>query len=495
MMEKTLPKGWVKTELNNLFSLVIGGDWGIDPESSSTDGFIKVLCIRGSEIKNWREEKGKTAAIRLVKESSLLTRRLQIGDILLEISGGGPDQPVGRTLLIDNETLSIQPDIPKICTNFFRLVRLVDVVDKAFVNHYLQYFYNSGEVVKYQGGSNNLRNLKFNDYSTIKIPLPPLPTQQRIVAKLDSLFARIDQMKSSMERIPQLLKAFRQSVLTQAVTGKLTEEWREGKELEEWESKKLGTYITKIQAGKNFSCPEYPVTEDTVGLVKISAVTWGKFDPNETKTVIDKAMIFPDLFIKKGDFLISRANTLELVGASLIVDEIKFRIMLSDKIWRVSFCNQIDKFFVNYFLKSRIGREEIESRATGNQLSMRNISQDSFRDIDINYPPLQEQQEIVRRVESLFAKADRIEAQYQSLKAKIEQLPQALLAKAFRGELVEQLPEDGDARELLEALRQAQRPGKGEMKRSGTGKILRRAQDDTVLKQVAEPEGKYWGKK
>ena len=70
-------------------------------------------------------------------------------------------------------------------------------------------------------------------------------------------------------------------------------------------------------------------------------------------------------------------------------------------------------------------------------------------------PTLTGQQEIVRRVESLFAKADQIEAGYQKLKAKVEQLPQALLAKAFRGELVPQLPTDGDARELLEEIKKA----------------------------------------
>jgi type I restriction enzyme S subunit len=320
----------------------------------------------------------------------------------------------------------------------------------------------------------------------LRVPLPPLPEQQRIVAKLDTLFGHLDTLKTRLDRIPQLLKDFRQKVLTQAVTGKLTEEWRERRELEEWKMKTLGEFVIKIQAGKNFNCPEYPVTEDTVGLVKISAVTWGKFDPNETKTVLDKSKIFPELFIKKGDFLMSRANTLELVGASLIVDEIKFKIMLSDKIWRVTFKEEIDKRYVNFFLKSSIGRNEIESRATGNQLSMRNISHDSFKKIDFNYPPPEEQQEIVRRVESLFAKADQIEASYQKLKAKIEQLPQALLAKAFRGELVEQLSTDGDARDLLEQIKRA----KEGLEKGGKSKKLK-AEDE--VRMVAE-DGVRYGK-
>jgi type I restriction enzyme S subunit len=244
-------------------------------------------------------------------------------------------------------------------------------------------------------------------------------------------------------------------VLTQAVTGKLTEEWREGKELEEWKEVKLGNYILEIKAGKNFNCPEMPVVKGKVGLVKISAVTWGKFNEEETKTVEDETRIDARLFIKAGDFLISRANTLELVGASLIVDKIENDIMLSDKIWRVRFEKSIIPFFIDSFLKSSKGRSEIESRAVGNQLSMRNISQNSFKDIDIPLPTLEEQKEMVRRVESLFAKADAIEKQYQTLKQKIDSLPQALLAKAFKGELVEQLESDGSAEELLKEIQKA----------------------------------------
>src|SRR5690606_7818021 len=77
-----------------------------------------------------------------------------------------------------------------------------------------------------QGGINS----KFA--SNTLLPLPPLPEQERIVAKLDKLFAQHEKIKKALDRIPQLLKAFRQQVLTQAVTGKLTEQWREGKELE-----------------------------------------------------------------------------------------------------------------------------------------------------------------------------------------------------------------------------------------------------------------------
>jgi type I restriction enzyme S subunit len=270
---------------------------------------------------------------------------------------------------------------------------------------------------------------------------------------LDTIFQRCETLNTKLDTLPKLIKVFKENLLTQAVTGVLTEDWREKKSVrEEWKAVKLEQLITVIQAGKNFKCPSIPVTYDTVGLVKISAVTWGKFDANETKTVTNPKFIIPELFIKEGDFLFSRANTLELVGASVIVEKLEYKIMLSDKIWRVVFINDIVKKYINHFLKSKAGRNEIESRASGNQLSMRNISQKKFKDIDLVLPPLQEQQEIVRRLEELFLVLDGIEAQHKVLKEKIDNLPALTLEKAFKGELVEKEKNDEPAEALLQRI-------------------------------------------
>lgn len=445
-MERILPKGWLKKPFTEILDI----QGGTQPPKEVFISEERVGYIRLLQIRDFGE---KPVPTYIPNEANLKT--CSIDDILIARYGAS----IGR--IVTGHAGAYNVALAKVI--------IPELINRRFIFWLLKSPLFQISITSFQRTAQNGFNKE--DLSGLEIPLPPLPEQQRIVAKLDTLFGHLDALKTRLDHIPQLLKDFRQKVLTQAVTGKLTEVWREGKELEEWKMKTLGEFVIKIQAGKNFNCPEYPVTEDTVGLVKISAVTWGKFNPNETKTVLDESKIFPELFIKKGDFLMSRANTLELVGASLIVDEIKFRIMLSDKIWRVTFKEEIDKKYVDFFLKSSIGRNEIESRATGNQLSMRNISHDSFKKIDFNYPPIEEQQEIVRSVESLFAKADQIEASYKKLKAKIEALPQSMLAKAFRGELVEQLPTDGDARDLLEQIKRAkeglEKGGKGQEDEGG----------------------------
>ena len=105
------------------------------------------------------------------------------------------------------------------------------------------------------------------------------------------------------------------------------------------------------------------------------------------------------LSVEEGDFLFSRANTIELVGACVIVKQISKRLMLSDKILRFGFA-VISPKWVLVNLRTVFGRSEIERLATGNQDSMRNIGQDRIRQIRIPLPPLKTQQKIVAKIET-----------------------------------------------------------------------------------------------
>ncbi|MFZ4862972.1 restriction endonuclease subunit S [Sphingobacterium sp. Mn56C] len=441
-MEKVLPKGWVETTFSNLVAYVIGGDWGKD-ESFTDNDYSLAHCIRGSEIKNWNNDFGSTAVIRKIKNSSLSNRKLVQGDILLEISGGGPDQPVGRTVLIDNRVFEVLNKKPIVCTNFLRLIRSVENINSNFLNNYLQYFYQIGKITEYQGGSNNLRNLKYKEFETIKIPLPPLAEQERIVAKLDALFAQHEKMKAALARIPQLLKNFRQQVLTQAVTGKLTEQWREGKNLDEWREVELKDVCKSFKYGSSSKSDD----QGKVAVLRMGNLQNGKLDLSDLKYSNDDKEI--DKYrLEYGNVLFNRTNSPELVGKTSIY---KSEIPAIYAGYLIKIENDILKLnsdYLNYFMNSQqVKIWCIEVKTDG--VSQSNINAQKLASLVIPLPSLQEQQEIVARVESLFAKADVIEALYDLLKKKIEALPQAILHKAFKGELVPQLPTDGNAKDLL----------------------------------------------
>lgn len=496
--EQQLPEGWETQPLQNLLSYVIGGDWGKD-ENYDDENFILVNCIRGAEFRNWKNDKASTAALRKIKISSLQNRQIQEDDILIEISGGGPEQPVGRTVLITKQVLS-NFNNPVVCTNFLRLIRPNEKINSTFLNYYLSYFYLSGKIISYQAGSNNLRNLKFKEYERIEIPVPPIETQQAIVNKIESLFDEIDEGIGRLKTAAQQIQQYRQSLLKNAFNGELTKEWRSkhadtlpsenellaqiqttreqhhAKQLTDWQTAvsqweqngkegkkpskpkapaqavkfeenfadlpngwgvvKLGTFIQNIQAGKSFKCEERPPVNNEIGVAKVSAITWGEYDENETKTCFDKSRINPDFFIKTGDFLFSRANTIELVGACVIVKKINKTIMLSDKTLRIHFTNILEKY-VLYYLRSSDGRKQIMDKSSGNQESMRNIGQERIKDIDIPVCSLAEQTQIVAILESKLTACDQLAAELAKQLKQAELLKQAVLKAAFSGSLLD----------------------------------------------------------
>jgi len=446
-MEKVLPKGWVKTEFANLIAHVIGGDWGKDSDVED-ENFVEVYCIRGSEIKNWNTNFGDTSVVRKIKKSSLDSRRLINGDILLEISGGGPDQPVGRVVLITQNTFDRLPELPIVCTNFLRLIRPVSQINSNYFCSYLEYFYYSGEVVKYQGGSNNLRNLKYKEYETIQIPLPPLAEQERIVDKVDKLFAKHEKIKKALDRIPQLLKAFRQQVLTQAVTGKLTEQWREGKDLEEWQS----LLLKDIIEGTPKNGAYYPQSNygSGVKIIRIDNFYDGDLKDWEKVKLVQASFEDIDTYgIEYNNILINRVNSIQYLGKCLLFKLKDVQCIYESNMMKIVLKPEvIYPDYAKIFLNSNIGLTELRQNAK-HAVNQASINQSDVMNVNIPIPPIKEQQEIVRQVESLFAKADAIESRYQPLKAKIDNLPQAILHKAFKGELVPQLPTDGDAKDLL----------------------------------------------
>lgn len=258
-------------------------------------------------------------------------------------------------------------------------------------------------------------------YSKIKVKLPPLPEQERIVARIEELFSELDKAVETLNTTKQQLAVYRQAVLKEAfdVTSDVMP---------------LGEYIDSIEGGKSFKCIEVPPQIGECGIVKVSSVTWGEFNENESKTC-DRNKFLPEKRILPGDFLFSRANTLQLVGNCVIVKHISKELMLSDKILRIKFKQQLLPQYALYFLRSKNGRQQIERLSTGNQESMRNIGQDRIRKILIPALDLCAQQRIVRAIEGRLSLCDQIEKTIEQSLQQAGALRQSILKQAFEGRL------------------------------------------------------------
>ena len=298
-------------------------------------------------------------------------------------------------------------------------------IDLQFLSYYL--FHKRNDLIA-QGTGGAQPNISQTILKNLLIPLPPLTTQRLIVSRIESLFAELDKAVEHLRTAQQQLKIYRQAVLNHWLNNE------DGK----WEMVKLGDVLQKIEAGKSFRCNEKVPSLHEKGIVKISAVTWGDFKEEECKTIINEEFYNHKYRINKGDLLMSRANTIQLVGNCVLVkNEPARNIMLSDKVLRlVPIVENVDSKFVLYSLRTSNCRSQIQAMSTGNQDSMRNIGQDRIRKIEIPLPPLSEQQRIVAEIESRLSQAEAAEAHIAEALQKTEALRQSILKKAFSGELV-----------------------------------------------------------
>ena len=294
-----------------------------------------------------------------------------------------------------------------------------------------------------------------------EIPIPPLNEQRRIVAKLEKLLNRVHAAQERLATIAHILKRFRQSVLSAACAGKLTADWR-GTNEDDGSDLPVGwkrTLLEKALAengifdgpfGSNLKTSDY--TTSGVRVIRLENIGCLNFiREKETYITPEKYNTLIRHSVGEGD----------LIFASFIANEIRACVLpsLSTKAIAKADCfclrpnpSIVDRTYLSYQLVSRESYDNLIESVHGATRPRINTTQ--LRKLDIRLCPVGEQQEIVRRVEALFKTADALEARYLKAKAHVDKLTQSILAKAFRGELVPQDPNDEPASVLLKRIDQ-----------------------------------------
>ena len=287
------------------------------------------------------------------------------------------------------------------------------------------------------------------DIYGIEVPVPPPAEQHRIVAKLEKLLAKVEASQERLNKIPALLKRFRQSVLAAACSGRLTCDWRGDNNYEydvpvNWKETKIGDLTSLVTSGSRGWAKYYSqkgamfiraqnINADCLDLSDIAYVDL----PNRTEGLRTR--------VRKDDLLvtITGAN----VTKSAIVLEDLDNAYVSQHVALVRLKDiKLSSFIFYWLLSPAHGRAQLLESAYGQGKPGLNL--DNIRNVNVWLPTGPEQQEIVRRVEALFKIADQIEERYKKAKAYIDKLTQSILAKAFRGELVPQDANDEPASAL-----------------------------------------------
>lgn len=289
--------------------------------------------------------------------------------------------------------------------------------------------------------------VRSKDVRGFEAALAPRAEQTRIADKLDAVLARVDACRDRFDRIPAILKRFHQSVLAAATSGALTEDWREANESrDEWQEVQLGEVARDFSYGsaaKSSKSGAVPVLR--MGNIQDGCLDWNALVYTSDPAEIEKYRLV------SGDVLFNRTNSPELVGKTCVF-KVERDAIYAGYLIRVRCSPKLLPDYLNYCLGSPAGRDYCwQVKSDG--VSQSNINAKKLAAFDFLLPSVAEQAEIVRRVENLFAYADRLEARYTAARAQVEKLTPSLLAKAFRGELVPQDPNDEPASELLARVR------------------------------------------
>lgn len=297
------------------------------------------------------------------------------------------------------------------------------------------------------------------------IPLPPLAEQKRILAKVEALLARVNASRARLARVSTMLKRFRQSALAAASSGRLTAAWRESHPDVERASElvaRIGVECQRDGGGVESGLSEIPdkwvwlrfdfligelrngistkpnIDPPGTKILRISSVRVGSVSLNDVRFLPKAHDLISFYRLRNDDLLFTRYNgSLDLLGVCGMVRGIpEEAVLYPDKLIRVRFDHTyVLPAFVEIFFQSPEARDRLTAKAKSSA-GQQGVSGADIRVQPIALPPLEEQREIVRRVEALFKLADAIEKRVQTATARAERLKQSILAKAFRGELV-----------------------------------------------------------
>jgi type I restriction enzyme S subunit len=390
---------------------------------------INQKCVRGGRVRT-KMSRAHDPAVP-VRPDAILRQ----GDICINSTGTGTIGRVG--LWSDNLPGTFFADTH---------VTVVRPVATLVSSKFLAESFSSAEVQRLMEGtcffgSTHQVELDKSSLLSLDLLIPPLGEQQKIAVILSSLDNAIESTQTVIEQLEVVKRALLAELLTRGIPeqhgrfrltgiGLVPEDWRIGP---------LSDIVEAIDSGWSPRCESMPAAPDEWGILKVSAVSWGEFRPNENKRLPDRLAPRPELEVKFGDVLVSRANTPELVGRAVLVESTRPRLMLSDKLLRLRPRVAVaTNAFLQLVLSAETTRAQMAEAATGSSRSMKNISQTKLNGVLVAVPSRKEQEQITEMISRARAR-ERAERDYL---ASLVWLKSSLLSTLLSGD-VRVIPNEG----------------------------------------------------
>lgn len=291
--------------------------------------------------------------------------------------------------------------------------------------------------------SKNLRSsLTESDFGSIKTCVPPLAEQERIAAFLDAECAEIDAVLEKTRASIEEYKKLKQAIITQAVTKGVRGdrpmkdsgiEWI-GDIPAEWSVVGQKYFWNTVESGVSVNAADKPVdNSEQYGVLKTSAVSKFVFIPTEHKQVNLEEYGRVSCPVRADSIVASRMNTPELVGACGYVQNNYPNLFLPDRLWQITFKDELSPKYAWYYLSGIRVRQYISSLSTGTSSSMQNISQSQYGNIFITIPSIEEQSEITKYLDEKCSSVDALIAKKQQYLAEIESYKKSLIYEYVTG--------------------------------------------------------------
>ena len=422
-----LPKSWTTCELGDVVDY--GKAAKVEPSQIKPDDWV--LELEDIEKDTSKILRRMTFAERQSKSTK---NQFQLGDVLY-----------GKLRPYLNKV--VRADGPGLCTTEILPLRPPHEVHAGYLFHWLKHPQFLAYVNAVSHGL-NMPRLGTEAGRAAPFVVAPRAEQERIAERLDVLLGRVDACRVRLDGVPGILKRLRHSVLAAALDGGLSSDWRElaGVNLDEWTPKALeqiaeiGTGTTPLRSNSSF------YSETGTPWVTSSA-TGSEFVDSAAEYVTPAAIAAHRLKVyPPGTLLVAMYGEGKTRGQ---VTELRIHATINQACAAVT----VDPSrALTSFVKLALRAQYEAMRAMAEGGNQPNLNLSKIKSISTRLPSKEEQAEIVRRVESLFALADAIEAKWQAARNQVERLTPALLFKAFRGELVPQNPDDEPASVLLERI-------------------------------------------
>jgi type I restriction enzyme S subunit len=431
---RNLPKHWSVVRLRRTIASTKNGIWGEEP-----DGLNDLPCVRVADFDRIKlTVRMPIPTIRSITQSERKGRVLQRGDLLIEKSGGGEQQPVGAVVLYPSNEAAV-------CSNFVARLVPSSSFDSRFLAYVHAHFYASRVNARSIKQTTGIQNLDVYSYFSEWAPVPPITEQYAVANFLDHKTAQIDELIDRKERLIDLLNKKRLATISQAVTNGLNPKaprkpsgigWL-GEVPEHWRIVPLRRIVFRIEQGWSPTCDAQPAQSGEWGVLKAGCVNSGSLDEKENKRLPIDVEPLLSLQVRAGDVLMSRAcGTISLVGSVAYVDECNSKLLLCDKIFRIhgnSFL--VTPQFLAESLKTPFARAQIEQSLSGADGLANNVTQATIRRILVAVPPKNEQEEIYLYVTRIRKNINSLISRVSEAILKLRSLRSSLITAAVTGQI------------------------------------------------------------